>query len=541
MGRDLVDLSSVPPPFIESATAAIDAVRRDSRNLPALIKEAERLFAAGHRSAAIEFLDMGIVMVPYAFSINRVLSGFLAAEQRWTEAEVYAEMAVELAPDIDEARIHLAGILFARSRLEAAIPHLLAYLQRNQSSDPTWYKLSIALFQTGRYENGILAIRQAIILCPDVIDYRLHLASLLTSRARYGDALDQLAIASDLNPNDARVARAVSGNQEALGDLTCAYHEAERATQLAPGNAEFEHHFCLLSKRMGRQTRSIDEQLVDLSAWTTLPSSSKKPPRQISPLQRLRERGRIIYALALRDIRTRHSRSVLGYFWSLLEPISHLMTLGVMFSYFNKSPPPVGDSLFEFYCSGLMPYLMFSHIATDVMFARSSGGSLLLLPKVRTTDIIFSKAFLNLMTELLVGCLVFAAFGVAGYRFLPAHIFTCATALVLLSLLATGIGSINLVIRNFFHGWDTVFGAIVRLLYFGSGLYFSPISMPDEIRSILVWNPILQGVEIFRSGFFSDYQAFWINTPYLINWVLASLVIGLGLEKTVRRRLRPQP
>jgi hypothetical protein len=41
-------------------------------------------------------------------------------------------------------------------------------------------------------------------------------------------------------------------------------------------------------------------------------------------------------------------------------------------------------------------------------------------------------------------------------------------------------------------------------------------------------------------GFFADYDPFWINIPYLINWVLVSLVIGLGLEKTLRRRLRRQ-
>jgi capsular polysaccharide transport system permease protein len=144
------------------------------------------------------------------------------------------------------------------------------------------------------------------------------------------------------------------------------------------------------------------------------------------------------------------------------------------------------------------------------------------------------------MTEILVGCLVFSAFGVAGYRLLPAHLFTCAAGLSLLALLAMGIGTINMVAQNFFHGWDTIFQAILRLLYFGSGLYYSPISMPDAIRNILVWNPILQGVELFRMGFFADYDPFWINIPYLINWVLVSLVIGLGLEKTLRRRLRRQ-
>jgi capsular polysaccharide transport system permease protein len=532
--------NDTPLPASEDATALIAAIQRDPRNLPALIGRAEQRFAAGDRPGAIALLEAGVRLVPEDFSLNRVLSGFLAAEQSFAQAEAYAVKAVELCPDAGEARIHLAGILFARARLEAAIPHLLAYLERNPAGDPAWYKLSIALFETGRHEQGIEAISRAITLCPEVIDYRLHMASLLTARACYGDALTQLAIAAGRDPQDARIARAVSGNLEALGDLTAAYREAERAARLAPENAEFSRHLDLLAARMGRQTGPTAPALGDVSAWTALPSRVRRRKPHVSPAQRLRERGRIIYALALRDIRTRHSRSHLGYLWAVLEPISHLLTLGVMFSYFNTSPPPVGNSLFEFYCSGLLPYLMVSHIATDVMFARSASGALLLLPKLRTTDIIFSKTFLNLMTEILVGCLVFSAFGVAGYRLLPAHLFTCAAGLSLLALLAMGIGTINMVAQNFFHGWDTIFQAILRLLYFGSGLYYSPISMPDAIRNILVWNPILQGVELFRMGFFADYDPFWINIPYLINWVLVSLVIGLGLEKTLRRRLRRQ-
>ncbi len=201
-------------------------------------------------------------------------------------------------------------------------------------------------------------------------------------------------------------------------------------------------------------------------------------------------------------MRTRYSQSHLGYLWAVFEPISHLLTLGVIFALINQAPPPIGSSLFEYYCTGLLPYLMFSHIATDVMGARASSSALLLLPKIRTTDIVLGKTFLNLMTEAVVGAIVFTAFGAAGYRTFPAHLFPCAGGIFLLALLAMGIGTINMVIQNFFHSWETVFASIVRLLYFASGIYYSPIEMPDYARNFLQWNPILQGVEIFRSGFF---------------------------------------
>ncbi len=405
-----------------------------------------------------------------------------------------------------------------------------------------WYLLSIAMSAVGEPQRALETIRRAIELQGTNTEYRLHLASLLTARAHYGDALTELGIAATIAPNDARIPRAASGNHEALGDLAAAYQEASRACTLAPDDAEIATHYRQLSAAMGLvgQTAGSTALAASLAGWVEARQRRRIPPPPPSLRQRLATRGRIIHAIVLRDMRTRHSQSHLGYLWAVIEPISHLLTLGVMFALINQAPPPVGNSLFEFYCTGLLPYLMFSHIATDVMGARAAGGALLLLPKIRTTDVIFAKAFLNLATEILVGIIVFTAFGAAGYRLLPVHPFACAGAIALLALLAMGIGTINMIIQNYFHAWDTLFSAIIRLLYFASGIYYSPIAMPDAVRSILTWNPVLQGVELFRAGFFPEYNPVWLNLPYLCFWVLTSLLLGFGLEQTLRRRLKRQ-
>ncbi len=517
------------------------ALRRDARNLPALIHAAETLFAQGARADAVALLREGLVLAADDFLLHRVLSGFLAAEGENEAALHHAKRAVDLAPAQAEARLHLASLLLSRQLYATALPHFLAYLETEPHAAQGWHMLSATLFQTGQPARAIEAAQRATALAPDNPDYRLHLASLLTARARYGDALSELAQAEKLDAADARIARAASGNHEALGALGAACREAERALELAPENEEYRRHHDLLAKRMGLFTAQAAGagQRADLTAWALPPARTRRTsPRTAGLAARLHERGRIIYALALRDMRTRHSRSRLGYFWAVFEPISHLLTLGVMFWLINNAPPPIGHSLFEFYCTGLLPYLMFAHISTEVMEARSASAALLMLPKVRTTDIIFAKTFLLVMTEITVGIIVFSAFGLAGYRGFPAHLFPCIGAVLLLALLGMGIGAINMVIVNYVQSWATLFASIVRLLYFASGIYYTPISMPDAARKLLVLNPVLQGVEIFRSGFYAAYDPFWIKLDYLIFWVLISLMLGFGLERTLRRRLK---
>ncbi|HZU91743.1 MAG TPA: hypothetical protein VE993_21000, partial [Stellaceae bacterium] len=64
-----------------------------------------------------------------------------------------------------------------------------------------------------------------------------------------------------------------------------------------------------------------------------------------------------------------------------------------------------------------------------------------------------------------------------------------------------------------------------------------PAAMPDRARHILAWNPILQAVDWFRAGFFEDYDPHWLARGYLVMLGLWTLLVGLALERSLRRRL----
>ena len=39
--------------------------------------------------------------------------------------------------------------------------------------------------------------------------------------------------------------------------------------------------------------------------------------------------------------------------------------------------------------------------------------------------------------------------------------------------------------------------------------------MPDWMRDILAWNPLLHAVDWFRAGFFRHYQPHWLDRSYV--------------------------
>ena len=53
--------------------------------------------------------------------------------------------------------------------------------------------------------------------------------------------------------------------------------------------------------------------------------------------------GRVIFALMLREVRTRFGRTQVGYLWALLEPITYIATMTFVFDSVGR-PPRAGDS-----------------------------------------------------------------------------------------------------------------------------------------------------------------------------------------------------
>jgi capsular polysaccharide transport system permease protein len=362
---------------------------------------------------------------------------------------------------------------------------------------------------------------------------------MLDEACLYDEALAVLVQASSVRPDDARVRRAISGIKHTLGDLPGALSDAELAVYLAPGEETYAAHRDLLLREAGATTRSTPEN----GEWA--PKVRIKAPRTQRPRPGFAGlvaiRARVVYALMLREIRTRFGHTRLGYAWAIFEPLSHLLTLGSMFSVLNHSPPPVGDSLYLYYLTGLLPYLMFSHVSHEVMATLQASGGLLQLPAVKRTDALASRAILQLATEMGVGIVTFAGAAVIGMGSMFADPLTCLAAIFLAFTFAVGVGSINLVIQTAFPSYETFYNSVIRLMYFGSGIYYSPMMMPDWVRDILTWNPMLQAIEMFRSGFFEQYDPHWLDVSYLVKVAIGTLLVGLCMERATRRRLRAHP
>jgi ABC-type polysaccharide/polyol phosphate export permease/Tfp pilus assembly protein PilF len=527
------------PDYQALAREAVATAKSEPRDVAVLLHAAMMLLHAGDIAGAKRLARDAVMVDAANFAAVRALSGILDAAGERAEAISVGHEAIALAPDNAEVRLHVGGMLAAERRWSEAAEQLSVHVVSPVATPVGWRLLSSVLHQAGSTARATDAARQAVTADPNNIEYRLNLASLLSARALYDQALQEVGTALVQAPANALVWRVLSGLHAVLGQLDEALQAAERAVELAGDDPECRAHLayvaglCALPVTGGDQTASARTWSV-VRRPTIRPCASR---RAASMSEDIVTRWRVIYAIMLRDIRTRFGHTKLGYLWAIMEPITHLMTLGAVFYAVNQAPPPVGDNLFLYYITGLVPFLMFSHVSHDVMSAAEANNAMLQLPIVKRTDIMVAHALRQLATELCVGIIIFSIAGLLGQRGVPADPLIAFAAIMLLWLLAVGTGAFNLVIVELFPSYETFYASVIRLLYVASGIYFSPIAMPDWIRDALAWNPILQGIELFRSGFFPQYEPHWLDVNYLLLWVVASVGIGFALERSMRARM----
>jgi capsular polysaccharide transport system permease protein len=107
-----------------------------------------------------------------------------------------------------------------------------------------------------------------------------------------------------------------------------------------------------------------------------------------------------------------------------------------------------------------------------------------------------------------------------------------------LSLGAFGVGVVLGIIREFLPALSHVLNMPNRFLYWTSGVFFLPDSMPPTFRTVMSWNPLMHGITLFREGYYPMYSSHLLDVGYLLKWCIVSVLLAFSVEKLARKQLR---
>jgi homopolymeric O-antigen transport system permease protein len=203
----------------------------------------------------------------------------------------------------------------------------------------------------------------------------------------------------------------------------------------------------------------------------------------------------LIWMLVVRDLKVRYRRSVIGFVWTMLQPLLTMLVLTAVFSSifrFNIKNFPV------YALSGIMFWNFFSQSITVSMNSLKSHAYI--LQKVPVPLAIFPvttvlSGLINLQFTLVP---MFAILVATGHKIGPS-LFFLPVAILVAALFTLGAGLLLSPLAVFFSDVVELVGVILTMLYFLTPIFY-PLSIVAG-RSwfwVVRYNPIRSILEIFR-------------------------------------------
>ncbi|MDB5590355.1 ABC transporter permease [Enterovirga sp.] len=245
---------------------------------------------------------------------------------------------------------------------------------------------------------------------------------------------------------------------------------------------------------------------------------------------------RVIWALMLRDIRTRFFGHGLGYLIAIAWPLAHI-TLLLLIYHFTGRVAPLGDSLVLFFSTALVPVMSFMYMSRFIMFAATTNRPLVGFPIVKIIDLFLARAALEMLASCCMAIIVLTVLYVSGLQAAPVYPLEALFAFGAALLLGVGMGILNGMIAMALPAWPMFYQLMSIVIYVSSGVLFMPSALPEPMVYALSWNPIFHAVEWMRTAYFMGYTSNFIDKPYLLGWGVGALFLGLGVERLVRGAL----
>jgi capsular polysaccharide transport system permease protein len=194
--------------------------------------------------------------------------------------------------------------------------------------------------------------------------------------------------------------------------------------------------------------------------------------------------------------------------------------------------------MIEFYMTGVLPFLFFGHLTERSMGLVEGSRNMLQIPRIGLFDLIAGRAILSASTDLVIAALTLGLLIALGIGHLPHRLHDVLLAYGSLFLLGMGFVLINVVVSAFTSAYEKIWPTFLRIQYFTSGVFYHPSDMPEDVRAIILLNPLVHVTEWMRQGYYAHYESPFLDEGYLLRWILGTLMLGTLLLAASAQRVR---
>lgn len=244
-----------------------------------------------------------------------------------------------------------------------------------------------------------------------------------------------------------------------------------------------------------------------------------------------------MHALLMRELITRFGRDNLGVLWLVGEPM--IFTLGVttLWTAAGLSHGGTGMPIVAFAVTGYSSVLMWRNSATQCAAGIEANKSLLYHRSVRVLDMLLSRISLEIVGATGSFIVLATFFTFIGWMPPPDNLLRVFGGWFMLAWFGT---SLALLI-----GGGCAFSPLVHRLWHPAAYLLFPMSgaafmvdwLPHKLQTVVLYLPMVHGIELLRQGYFGDVVRTHYDIQYMSEICLLLTLCGLYVVRQASRRI----
>lgn len=230
----------------------------------------------------------------------------------------------------------------------------------------------------------------------------------------------------------------------------------------------------------------------------------------------------LLSELIRRDIKIKYRRSILGIFWSFLDPLLSMIVLTIVFSaLFHRIPNyPI------YYLTGLLAFQLFSNGSKTAM--RSLVGSSGIWKTIYVPKFLYvlSAVLSNFVTYLLSLIVLFVIMAILNVQF-TIYIVFASLPIIALIIMTVGAGLIMGTLNVFFRDMEYLYNVFMMILMYGMPIFYPADIVPASFQFIQQYNPLYQLIVCLRDCFL--YGQMYSLSTLLFGFICAIVLLIIGI------------
>jgi ABC-type polysaccharide/polyol phosphate export permease len=251
----------------------------------------------------------------------------------------------------------------------------------------------------------------------------------------------------------------------------------------------------------------------------------------------LKIQSHVLHALMMRELITRYGRDNLGVLWLVGEPMIFTVGVATLWSAAGLAHGGVGIPIVAFAVTGYSSVLMWRNATSQCSAGIEQNKPLLFHRSVLVIDVFFTRIALEVVGATASFIVLSFFFIFIGWMPVPDNLLLVLEGWFMLAWFGASLALLV--------GAGTAFSGLVHrlwhplayLLFPMSGAAFMVEWLPRELQKIVLFLPMVHGVELLRHGYFGNVVRTHYDIAYMAECCLALSLCGMYVVREASRRV----